>query len=185
MPFSRRPKQMLSGTVSQQNSVQLWNTMPRSAPGPVTGAPSSSTRSARRARDDPQQRRLAASGLPGAFYALRETKLPPIASLRASGVAMAVATDCNPGTSPSTSLVLMLNMACTLFRLTSAEALAGATRHAARALGLADRRTLDAGQRADIALWDIAEPAELAYWIGARPCAGVVRAGVAQRMRFG
>ena len=90
---------------------------------------------------------------------------------------MAVATDCNPGTSPVTSLLLMLNMACTLFRLTPEEALAGATKHAARALGLADRGTLAIGQRADLALWDIAAPAELAYRIGGNPCAGIVRAG--------
>ena len=83
--------------------------------------------------------------LPGAFYLLRETQLPPIAALRAHGVPMAIATDCNPGTSPATSLLLMLNMACTLFRLTPEEALAGATRNAARALGLADRGTLAVG----------------------------------------
>ena len=115
--------------------------------------------------------------LPGAFYALRETRLPPIAAFRERGVAMAVATDCNPGTSPATSLLLMLNMACTLFRMTPEEALAGATVHAARALGLTDRGTLVAGQRADIAAWDIAEPAELAYRIGDNPGAGVIRAG--------
>ncbi len=94
---------------------------------------------------------------------------------------MAVATDCNPGTSPATSLLLMLNMACTLFRMTPEEALAGATVHAARALGLTDRGTLDAGQRADIVAWDIAEPAELAYRIGGNPCAGVIRAGQVAR----
>ena len=115
--------------------------------------------------------------LPGAFYALRETQLPPISAFREQRVAMAVATDCNPGTSPATSLLLMLNMACTLFRLTPEEALAGATVHAAKALGLTDRGTLAAGQRADIAAWDIAEPAELAYRIGGNPCAGVIRAG--------
>ena len=115
--------------------------------------------------------------LPGAFYALRETQLPPIAAFRAQGVPMAVATDCNPGTSPATSLPLMLNMACTLFRLTPEEALAGATVHAARALGLADRGTLVEGQRADIAAWDIAEPAELAYRMGGKTCAGVIRGG--------
>jgi imidazolonepropionase len=116
--------------------------------------------------------------LPGAFYALRETRLPPIAAMRAHGVRMAVATDCNPGTSPVTSLLLMLNMACTLFRLTPAEAIAGATAHAARALGLIDRGVLAPAQRADLVLWDIAEPAELAYRIGANPCAGIVRGGV-------
>ncbi len=115
--------------------------------------------------------------LPGAFYALRETKVPPIAAIRELGVPMAVSTDCNPGTSPATSLVLMLNMACTLFRLSPEEALAGATVHAARALGLTDRGTLDDGQRADIAMWDVVEPAELAYRIGGNPCAGIIRAG--------
>jgi len=115
--------------------------------------------------------------LPGAFYALRETRAPPIAALRARGVPMAVATDCNPGTSPATSLLLMLNMACTLFRLTPGEALAGVTRHAARALGINDRGTLAAGQRADIVLWDIASPAELCYRIGGNPGRGIVRAG--------
>jgi len=115
--------------------------------------------------------------LPGAFYALRETRPPPIDAFREKGVAMAVATDCNPGTSPATSLLLMLNMACTLFRMTPEETLAGATVHAARALGLTDRGRLDAGQRADVVAWDIAEPAELAYRIGGNPCAGVIRAG--------
>jgi imidazolonepropionase len=115
--------------------------------------------------------------LPGAFYALRETRLPPVPTLRAHGVPMAVATDCNPGTSPATSLLLMLNMACTLFRLTPEEALAGATRNAARALGLLDRGTLAVGLRADLALWDIDTPAELAYRIGDNPCIGIVRAG--------
>ena len=115
--------------------------------------------------------------LPGAFYALRETQLPPIAAFREHGVAMAVSTDCNPGTSPASSLVLMLNMACTLFRLTPEEALAGATVHAAKALGLADRGTLDEGRRADIAMWDVAEPAELAYRIGGNPCTGIIRQG--------
>ncbi|WP_199099524.1 imidazolonepropionase [Dyella sp. ASV21] len=104
--------------------------------------------------------------LPGAFYALRETKLPPIASLREHGVAMAVATDCNPGTSPMLSLRLAAGMACTLFRLTPEEALRGVTVHAARALGLHDRGTLAVGQRADIAVWNVRQPAELCYWIG-------------------
>jgi len=115
--------------------------------------------------------------LPGAFYALRETRLPPIDALRAAHVPVAISTDCNPGTSPTRSLVLMINMACTLFRLTPAEALAGVTVNAARALGLRDRGTLAVGQRADLALWDIADPAELAYAIGGNPCAGVVRGG--------
>jgi imidazolonepropionase len=115
--------------------------------------------------------------LPGAFYALRETRLPPIAALRTKGVPMAIASDCNPGTSPATSLPLMLNMACTLFRLTPAEALAGVTRHAARALGCADRGTIAVGQRADIALWDIVLPAELCYRIGGSGCRGIIRNG--------
>ena len=115
--------------------------------------------------------------LPGAFYTLRETKLPPIAAMRAQRVPMAVSTDCNPGTSPSTSLLLMLNMACTLFKLTPEEALAGATRHAARALGLGDRGTITVGARADLVCWDIASPAELSYRLGGNPCAGVIRQG--------
>lgn len=108
--------------------------------------------------------------LPGAFYFLRETKLPPIALLRELRVPIAVSTDCNPGTSPCTSLLLMLNMACTLFRLTPEEALAGVTRHAARALGLNDRGVLAPGLRADFVLWDAQHPAELAYAIGLNPC---------------
>ena len=119
--------------------------------------------------------------LPGAFHVLRETQLPPVASLRAHGVPMAIATDCNPGTSPVVSLVLMMNFACTLFRLTPEEALAGATKNAARALGLGDRGILAVGQRADFALWDVAEPAELSYMIGGNACAGVVRAGKVAR----
>jgi len=115
--------------------------------------------------------------LPGAFYALRETKLPPMAALRRHGVPIAISTDCNPGTSPATSLVLMLNMACTLFSMTPEEALTGVTVHAARALGLRDRGVLAAGMRADIACWAIAEPAELAYRIGGNASAGAVRAG--------
>ena len=105
--------------------------------------------------------------LPGAFYTLRETQMPPIAALRAAGVPMAVATDCNPGSSPMTSLPLAMNMACTLFRMTPEEALLGTTAHAARALGLHDRGTLAPGQRADLCLWDAAHPAELSYRIGA------------------
>ena len=111
--------------------------------------------------------------LPGAYYFLRETRLPPIAEFRAQGVPMALATDCNPGTSPCTSLLLMLNMACTLFRLTPAEALAGVTRHAARALGLQhEAGRIATGLRADLALWEIERPAELAYAFGANPCVG-------------
>ncbi len=116
--------------------------------------------------------------LPGAFYFLRESQLPPIERLRAAGVPMAVATDSNPGTSPACSLLLMLNMACTLFRLTPEEALAGVTRNAARALGLdASRGTLEAGKAADFVLWDIEHPAELAYRFGFNPCHQVVKAG--------
>jgi imidazolonepropionase len=104
--------------------------------------------------------------LPGSFYALRETRLPPIEALREHGVPMAVATDLNPGTSPLRSLRLAMGMACTLVRLTPEEALRGATIHAARALGLRDRGTLAAGQRADMVVWNARQPAELAYWIG-------------------
>ncbi len=108
--------------------------------------------------------------LPGAFYTLRETKLPPIEALRQAGVKMAVATDSNPGTSPTTSLLLMLNMAATLFRLTPAEALAGVTRNAAAALGLGSSHgTLEAGKRADFCVWDIETPAELTYSLGGNP----------------
>ena len=115
--------------------------------------------------------------LPGAYYALRETQPPPIDALREQGVAMAVATDCNPGTSPTASLLLMLSMACTLFRLTPQEALAGVTRNAAKALGLADRGVLAPGMRADLAAYDVAIPAELCYRIGGNPCTHVVRGG--------
>ena len=107
--------------------------------------------------------------LPGAFYFLRETRMPPIAQLRSAGVPMAISTDCNPGSSPCTSLLLMLNMACTLFRLTPEEALAGVTRNAARALGLKDRGVLAAGFRADFVLWDVKSPAELSYSFGSCP----------------
>jgi imidazolonepropionase len=115
--------------------------------------------------------------LPGAFYFLRETQAPPVALLRKHKVALAVASDCNPGSSPITSLLACLNMACTLFRLTPAEALAGATRNAARALGLSDRGVLETGKRADLALWDIGHPAELAYHLGYNPLSRVVRHG--------
>ena len=116
--------------------------------------------------------------LPGAFYYLRETQLPPIDLFREHGAGMALATDCNPGSSPVTSLLLMLNMACTLFRLTPAEALAGVTREAARALGLQDRiGTLEPGKAADFALWDIGRPGELAYPAGFNPCRAVVKNG--------
>lgn len=116
--------------------------------------------------------------LPGAFYFLREKQVPPVAALRAHGVPLAVSTDCNPGSSPLTSILLALNMACTLFRLTPEEALAGATCHAARALGMADTHgTIEVGKRCDLAVWDIDDPAELAYAIGANPCVAVVRGG--------
>jgi len=116
--------------------------------------------------------------LPGAYFTLRQTIPPPVALLREAGVPMAVATDCNPGTSPCTSLLLMLNMACTLFGLTPEESLSGATRHAARALGLQEEvGTLAVGKRADFALWDIGQPAELCYALGANPLAGVVYRG--------
>lgn len=117
--------------------------------------------------------------LPGAYYFLRETQPPPVAALRAAGVPMAVSTDCNPGTSPMTSLLLAMNMACTLWRLTPQEALAGVTCHAARALGLQQETgSLALGKRADFALWRIARPADLAYALGLNPCAGVVHGGV-------
>lgn len=106
--------------------------------------------------------------LPGAFYALRETHLPAVDEMRATGTLMAVATDLNPGTSPLISLTQAMNMACTLFRLTPEEALRGATVNAARALGLAERGRLQPGMRADVALWDVRDPAELSYWIGSQ-----------------
>ena len=107
--------------------------------------------------------------LPGACYTLRETQMPPIVALRAAGVSMAVATDCNPGSSPMTSLTLAMNMACTLFRMTPLEALQGVTVHAARALGLAEHGTIAPGQRADLCIWNARHPAELSYRIGATP----------------
>ncbi len=116
--------------------------------------------------------------LPGAYYALRDTRPPPIAALREAGVPIALSTDHNPGTSPTLSLLLMLNMACTLFRLTVAEALAGVTVHAARALGLqATHGRIAAGMPANFVLWNLRQPAELAYWIGQRPACRVVRGG--------
>jgi imidazolonepropionase len=122
---------------------------------------------------------MAASGtvavlLPGAYYFLRDTHLPPVAALRAAGVPMAIASDHNPGSSPGLSLLLMLNMACTLFRLTPEEALRGVTVHAARALGLKDRGQLMAGQRADFCVWNVSHPNELAYWFGHNPCKRVI-----------
>jgi imidazolonepropionase len=106
--------------------------------------------------------------LPGAFYFLRETQLPPIAALRAAGVPIAIASDCNPGTSPVLSPLMVLNMACTLYRLTPEEALCGCTLNAARALGReAELGSLEVGKRADLAVWQVGDPAELAYWLGA------------------
>ena len=117
--------------------------------------------------------------LPGAYYFLRDTHVPPIALFRRHGVPMAVATDCNPGTSPTTHLPLMLNMACTLFRLTPAEALLGVTRHAARALGMqATHGTVEIGKRADLCLWNIDHPAELAYAIAASPLRARIHGGL-------
>ncbi|WP_306144935.1 imidazolonepropionase [Roseibium sp. MMSF_3412] len=107
--------------------------------------------------------------LPGAFYTLRETQLPPVDLLRANSVPIALATDCNPGSSPLASLLLALNMGCTLFRMTPEEALAGVTREAAKALGLSDRGTLEAGRRADLSVWNVSHPAELSYRIGFNP----------------
>ncbi len=107
--------------------------------------------------------------LPGAFYTLRETQVPPVDLLRQHQVPMALATDCNPGSSPLTSLLLTMNMGCTLFRLTPEEALAGVTRNAARALGINDAGTLAPGHRADLAIWNVTHPAELAYRVGFNP----------------
>jgi len=122
--------------------------------------------------------------LPGAYYTLRDTHMPPIAGLRAAGVPMAVSTDHNPGTSPCLSLLLMANMACTLFRLTVPEALAGITRHAARALGLQDEHGLiAAGRPAHFVLWPVRHAAELAYWFGSKPDCTIVRQGRIVRTR--
>ena len=107
--------------------------------------------------------------LPGAFYTLRETQLPPVESLRKHGVPIAIATDANPGSSPLTSLLLTMNMSCTLFRMTPEEALAGVTRNAALALRLEGCGTIETGQRADLSIWDVSHPAELAYRIGFNP----------------
>ena len=104
--------------------------------------------------------------LPGAFYTLRETQFPPLDLLRKHNVPVALATDCNPGSSPLASLLLTMNMGCTLFRMTPEEALAGVTREAAKALGLDDQGTLEPGKRADLAVWNVSHPAELSYRIG-------------------
>jgi imidazolonepropionase len=123
---------------------------------------------------EPGARAMARAGsvavlLPGAFYFLRETKLPPLALLRDNHVPIAISTDCNPGSSPCTSLLLMLNMACTLFRLTPQEAFTGVTRNAARALGFRDRGVLAPGLRADFVQWDTRTPTELCYAVGLNP----------------
>lgn len=115
--------------------------------------------------------------LPGAFHVLRETRLPPLDAFRAHGVPMAVATDCNPGTSPLLSLRQAMQLACTHFRLTPGEALRGATVNAARALGLQDRGVLRVGRRADFVLWNVRHPAELCYWLGGALAAGVYAGG--------
>jgi imidazolonepropionase len=115
--------------------------------------------------------------LPGATYFLREARHPDIAAMRRAGVRMALSTDLNPGSSPARSLLLMLNMGCTLYRLTVEEALLGVTRHAAAALGKADRGVLRAGLRCDLAMFRIGRLAELCYWLGSNPCIGRVVAG--------
>lgn len=125
------------------------------------------------------ERGVVAGLLPGAFYYLRETRLPPIEQMRALRIPMAVSTDCNPGTSPISSLLLAMNMACVLFRMTATEVLRGATVNAARALGLTDRGTLAAGKRADFVIWEVAHPAELCYWIGGKLARAVYRGGIA------
>jgi imidazolonepropionase len=124
--------------------------------------------------DDDGVRAMARAGtvavlLPGAFYFLRDTKLPPLASLRAAGVPIAIATDSNPGTSPLSSMLLAMNLAATLFRMTVEECLIGVTRAAAQALGLPDAGTLEAGKRCDLAIWSIERPAELVYRMGFNP----------------
>ena len=127
-------------------------------------------------------RAMAAAGtvavlLPGAYYFLRETKLPPLADLRNYKVPIALASDHNPGSSPGLSLQLMISMACTFFRMTPEEAVRGVTVNGARALGLTDRGSLQAGQRADFAVWDLEHPNELAYWFGRNPCRRVIAGG--------
>jgi imidazolonepropionase len=134
--------------------------------------------------DEAGARAMAGAGtvavlLPGAFYFLRETRKPPVELFRRHGVPMAIATDCNPGTSPLTSLLLAMNMAATLYGLTVGECLAGVTREAARALGLASEiGTIEAGKRADLAIWDAERPAELVYALGANPLHARIHAGV-------
>ncbi len=125
---------------------------------------------------------MAASGtvavlLPGAFYMLKEKQKPPVELLRKHGVPMAIASDCNPGTSPVLSLIAMLNMGCILFGLTPEEALRGITTNAAKALGLADIGTLEVGKLADMAIWDIGHPQDLAYHLGGNTCVGSIKKG--------
>jgi imidazolonepropionase len=124
--------------------------------------------------DEADARAMAEAGtvavlLPGAFYTLREPQAPPVEAFRAAGTRIALATDCNPGSSPLTSLLLAMNMGCTLFGLTPEEALRGVTAHAAAALGLTDCGRIAAGLRADLCVWDVQHPAELAYRIGFNP----------------
>jgi len=132
---------------------------------------------------EPEAEALAASGtvavlLPVAFYCLAEKRLPPVAALRAAGARLALASDCNPGSAPGTSLLLAMSMATRLFGLTAEEALLGVTRHAARALGLhAERGVLAQGMAADFVVWNVSSPEELSYWIGFNPRRTVVRAG--------
>ena len=119
--------------------------------------------------------------LPGAFLTLAETQPPPVAELREQGVPIAIATDCNPGTSPLCSLREAMALGSRVFQLTPEECLAGATREAARALGLGDRGTLESGKRADIAVWDITHPRELSYWLGLRQLDELLVRGVNYR----
>ena len=121
--------------------------------------------------------------LPGAFYTLGQSQPPPVELFRQHGVPIAVASDCNPGSSPSLSLPMMMNMACHLFGLTPEESLAGVTRVAAQALGLSDRGMIEAGKRADMAIWDVRDPAELSYWIGASPPVDVIVGGHSQQLQ--
>lgn len=123
--------------------------------------------------------------LPGAFYTLREVTPPPIDAFRAQNVPMALATDCNPGSSPMASLLLAMNMGCTLFGMTPAETLSGVTRNAAKALGVEDAGQIRAGLRADLAIWDVSDPAELSYRIGFNPLYGRVFDGVLRRKLSG